>query len=190
MLILHEPVVHSEEGLKGKVALVTGAGHGIGKALVLRWASLSVRLALNDIDARALENVKQLCLANGLKESDILLLPGDVTETYNHSKWLKSTLDHFGHLDILVNNAGKMLLGFVAQTPDVMTSRLFEVNFFAPVELSRKVLPYFLERKSGQIVQIGSAFSRWHAVAMSSYVATKAAAVVSLTTLYLWIQQG
>jgi dehydrogenase/reductase SDR family protein 7 len=167
------------------VALITGAGGGIGEALALRWASMGVKLALNDINAEAVENVKSKCLSSSpaLREGDVLLVHGDVTSFDNHPRWLKQVLDHFGHLDILVNNAGRAVEGQFASVPMSLDKAVFDLNVMGPVSLAKTVLPHFLARGSGQIVQISSNLSRYPAPNASSYAASKAAVWVTAETI-------
>ncbi len=168
-----------DDVLRDKVAFITGAGSGIGRALALRWASKGVRLALNDMNAKSLEETRSMCKALKISGKDVLLLPGDVTRAENQTKWVEAIVSHFGQLDILVNNAGRLVQGVSASVPFEMEKDLLETNLSAPVGLVKAVLPHFKMRKTGYVVQVGSVLSRLPAPTVAAYGASKAAVLVS-----------
>jgi NADP-dependent 3-hydroxy acid dehydrogenase YdfG len=171
--------------LKNKVAFVTGAGSGIGRALARRWAAKGVKLALNGLDKDTLARTKAECLAVGtISDADVLLLPGDVTVHKNHSRWVGEILDHFGHLDILVSNAGRMICGFVEEVSPEDEEGTVKVNVLAPANLARTVLPHMKQRSSGYIVQLGSVLGSLNNPSTSCYNATKAAVTVGHHTYW------
>jgi short-subunit dehydrogenase len=169
----------ADDVLRDKVAFITGAGSGIGRALALRWASKGVRLALNDFNHMDLEQTWNMCQSIKDANKDVLLLPGDVTLLENHTRWINEILAHFGKLDVLVNNAGKVVQGLCAGVPFQTEKSLFDVNLMAPIGLTKAALPNFKERKAGYIVQVGSVLSRMPSPATASYGASKAAVLVS-----------
>ncbi|XP_055916991.1 dehydrogenase/reductase SDR family member 7 [Eupeodes corollae] len=139
--------------LRGQVVWITGASSGIGKYLAIVLAKNGVKLVLSARREQELKNVQQECLkASGgsLNEKDVLVLPMDMVDLNSHEKCLKSVLDHFGTIDILVNNAGRsQRAGW--STIDIEVDReMFELNVFSVINLSRKVLKYFMEKKNSK----------------------------------------
>ncbi|CAG0922566.1 unnamed protein product [Notodromas monacha] len=198
VLRFYEAFGKSDENLRGKVAWITGAGSGIGKALALHWASKSVRLVLTDLNSDSslhwasksvrlvltdlnsdsLEKVKSTIGAmksphTGIE--DVLLLSGDVTVRENHSKWFNSVMNKFGTLDILVNNAGRLVQGELDSVPFELNKDIMDINTMAVVGLTKQVLPHFLKKKSGYVVTTCSIMSYVTLPFLSAYCSSKAA---------------
>ncbi len=164
------------------MALITGAGSGLGEALALRWASVGVKLALNDVNLELLKNVKSKIVSSSsslIGEDDVLLVHGDVTKFEDHAGWLKQILHQFGRLDVLVNNAGRAVEGPLVAVPMSLDRAVFDLNVMGPVSLAKTVLPHFLARGSGHVVQVSSVLSRYALPNASSYSASKAAVWVT-----------
>ena len=89
--------------LAGKVAVVTGAGNGIGKAIAERFAAEGARLAIGDLEADALERTAAAIRAGG---GEVVTTTADLTEEAGAEALVQSAIDSFGGLDILVNNLG------------------------------------------------------------------------------------
>ena len=87
----------------GRVAIVTGAGRGMGRAVAARLAAGGAKLVVNDLDADSAERA-----AGALQESgaEALATPGDVTSSADVARMVASAIERFGRIDILVNNAG------------------------------------------------------------------------------------
>ena len=93
---MEEPV----NSMDGRVALVTGAGRGMGKAIALRLHDMGIAVALNDVDPGI------TTVAAAKVGEDVLAVPADGTSSDSVQRMVAKTLDHFGRLDILVNHAG------------------------------------------------------------------------------------
>ncbi|CAG0922565.1 unnamed protein product, partial [Notodromas monacha] len=193
VLRFYEAFGKSDENLRGKVAWITGAGSGIGKALALHWASKSVRLVLTDLNSDSLEKVKSTI---GTMKSpctgieDVLLLSGDVTVRENHSKWFSSVMNKFGTLDILVNNAGRMVQGEFSQVDVLLDEAIMSLNTMSAVGLTKEILPHFISRKSGHFVQIASVMAYMTAPNVSSYCASKAAIHAYMNSLRMEVSSN
>ncbi len=130
----------------GKVALVTGASAGIGAACARALAARGARLAVTSRNADALQRALPEAFA----------VPGDLTVPADRGRIVESTLGRFGRIDILVNNAGAGLYVPAWQAPDEDARRLFELNFFAPLDLIRLTAPSMRRQGSGFIVNVAS----------------------------------
>lgn len=133
--------------IDGKVVLITGASEGIGAACAEAFRRKGARLSLT---ARSRE---KLAAAAGPED---LITAGDLTEAAVRQQVVERTLERFGAIDILVNNAGVGLYTPSWQTPLATARRLFELNFFAALELIQLVAPSMRERGGGMIVNISS----------------------------------
>jgi 3-oxoacyl-[acyl-carrier protein] reductase len=162
--------------LAGKVALVTGAGQGIGSAIARRLASAGARVGVFDLSATAANLV-----AN---EIDGVALVGDVTRESDLAEALAQLILKAGPVDILVNNAG--IIGKVGPISDISRSELEQVlaiNLIGPFLLSRAVLPNMLEREYGRIVNVASIAGKEGNPNLIPYSVSKAALIAFTKSL-------
>ncbi len=156
--------------LNGKIALVTAAGQGIGRAIAEAFAREGAQLIATDIDAAKLR---------GLKRAKCLKL--DVRSTPDVEALAKDTAREFGALDILVNCAGYVHQGTVLDCSEKDWDLSFDLNVKSMHRTIKAFLPAMLKKKSGSIVNISSAVSSIRGVPdRYAYGATKAA-VIGLT---------
>jgi NAD(P)-dependent dehydrogenase (short-subunit alcohol dehydrogenase family) len=139
--------------LAGKVALVTGSGSGIGRAIAERFAREGARVIVNDLHRdRAEETVQRIAAAGG----EVLAIQADVTQSAAVQAMVEQGLAAFGRIDILVNNAGASqgddILSFDEATWDWNLAVVLKSVYLC----SRAVLPQMIERRSGAIVNISS----------------------------------
>ncbi len=168
-------------GLKGKVALVTGAGSqiGFGRAIAVTLAKEGCDMIVNDINLgqaqRTADEVKTL----GCKS---LAIKADVSSSTEVNKMVQTTLQEFGKIDILVNNAGISIPGkLFVDKPESEWDQEINIVFKGVMICSQAVLPCMLERKYGKIINISSGAGRsGGSDAMIVYSAAKAA-VISFT---------
>lgn len=160
--------------LDGKVAIVTGAARGIGRAIAERLAREGARVAIGDIDAALVEG------AAAEIGGATIGLALDVSDRGSFEAFVDSAEERLGPLDVLVNNAGILLMGPFLDESDAATEREFAVNVMGVVYGMRIVLPRMRERGRGQVVNIASGASFVAPPGEASYAATKHA-VVGLT---------
>lgn len=139
--------------LDGKVALVTGGGHGIGAAVARRFASEGARVGLADIDRAAGEELAaELCEAG----HKVRFLPLDVTRADNWAEAVATLVDAFGGLDILVNNAGIYQRLPLEEIGEDDWDRMMAVNVKGPYLGAKAVLPAMRASGGGAIVNLSS----------------------------------
>jgi len=155
---------------KNKVVWITGASSGIGEALTLLFAKEGAKLVLSSRRKEELMRVK-----NTLKisEENVFILPIDLADTSKANEYTKEVITKFGRIDILINNGGISQRALTKDTPIEIDRKIMEVNFFGTVALTKSVLPYMLEQKSGHIVAMSSIAGKFGFYFRSAYAASK-----------------
>ncbi len=156
--------------INGKVALITGASTGIGKALALALAGRGVHLALGARGEAELEKVAVECRNKGVRAVAIGV---DVAEPDQCKAFVERAIAELGGVDIVVNNAG---IGMWAQFKDVtdlgLYERLMRVNYFGAVHVTHAALPSVIQRK-GLLVAVSSLTGKTGVPTRSGYAASK-----------------
>ncbi|GAC1594934.1 MAG: hypothetical protein NVS3B19_17580 [Ginsengibacter sp.] len=141
------------QSLKGKVALVTGAGKGIGKAIVIALANEGVNVGLIARSEKDLKEVSSLLKQQGVESA---YATADVSNRIEIENAIKNITTQLGAIDILINNAGTGTFGnFLQLDPEVWENQI-KVNVFGVYYAIRAVLPSMIEKKSGDIINISS----------------------------------
>ena len=156
--------------LKNKVIWITGASSGIGEALVYACAKQGARIVLS---ARRKEELQRVVNTAGLTEQTSLIIPFDLSDTSLASSYTEQIIQHFGAIDILINNGGQSQRSKVIDTTGEVERRLFEINYFSAVNLTKAVLPTMLKNKVGKVVVISSIAGKFGFYLRSSYSAAK-----------------
>ena len=139
--------------IRGKTAVVTGAGSGLGRAIALRLAREGANLHLIDIDLAAAEAVALECHARGVQA---IAAKCDVSRLKELEAAASEALRLWGAVDILVNNAGIAWYGHTLKMPADDWERLLAVNLHAPIHLTRLLLPAMLKRPEAHVVNMAS----------------------------------
>lgn len=161
--------------LTGRVIVVTGAGRGIGRALVRRFATESPEaIVVADIDGRA--------AAATADEIGALSVGCDVSREADVQRLVEHVQARHGRIDVFCSNAG-IAVGGGPEAPDSEWQRIWEVNFMAHVYVARHVLPGMLARGEGYLLGTVSAAGLLNHVFAAPYGATKAAAL----SLFEWL---
>lgn len=156
--------------LKNSVAVVTGAGSGIGRALAQTLARKGCHLALVDINAEQLQLTAQLLAGYEVRVSAHVL---DVADRAGVAALPDAVLAAHGQVDLLFNNAGVALSGTFAQTSEADFDWLMEINFHGLVRMTRAFLPLLLQRPQARIVNISSLFGLISPPGQTAYSASK-----------------
>lgn len=160
--------------LTGKRAILTGASGGIGRALAAALVKAGARVALASRNVGALEGLAAEVRAAG---GEAIVVPTDVTRDEDRSRLVETTVTRLGGVDLLINNAGVGSWGhFASSTPEIMR-QVMEVNFFAPVELTRLAMPHLTRGNQSAVVNIASMCGRKGMPAWAEYSASKCALV-------------
>lgn len=138
--------------LRGKVAVISGASKGLGKAIAFGLAEEGVNLALNARGADLLGKVAEE--VSGRHGVETLAVPGDMSQLADVQAFVRKTLDRYGRIDILVNCAGSSQGGIFWEAPDQVWLDSWGLKLFGYVRLMREVMPHMIRQGSGRIVNI------------------------------------
>jgi NAD(P)-dependent dehydrogenase (short-subunit alcohol dehydrogenase family) len=150
---------------ENKVWLITGASSGFGRAIAEAALDRGDRVVAT---ARDPDQLSDLATADRVH-----VIPLDVTDPEQRRGAVDGAIGAFGRIDVLVNNAGRTQVGAVEETTDAELRSLFELHFFAPVALTRAVLPHMRAQGGGAIVQMSSVGGQITAPGFGAYCATK-----------------
>jgi short-subunit dehydrogenase len=155
--------------------LITGASGGIGRALADELLARGARVLAFARRAKVLDEWREghTTSKNSTTSNSLATFSGDVTRAEDRAAVLRLAEDHWGGLDCLINNAGLGALGRFAESDPETLRRVFEVNFFAAVELTRGALPLLTAGKTPLIVNIGSILGHRATPQNSEYCASK-----------------
>lgn len=120
--------------LQGKVAIISGSGRGIGRALALKLASEGARVVVNDLDDAQAQEVVTMIRASG---GDAVACVGNVTNEDFGERFVQTALQQFGGLDIIVNNAGYTQDGVIQKQTDEQFQAMLDVHVTAPFRILR-----------------------------------------------------
>ncbi|GLR68394.1 beta-ketoacyl-ACP reductase [Acidocella aquatica] len=133
--------------LRGKVALVTGGGRGIGRAVCLKLASEGARLVINDLDAKVAHEIAGAIKAEG---GQAVICAGSVTAPDFGDRFIATALEEFGDVDIIVNNAGFTWDGMAVRMSDEQFDAILDVHVKAPFRILRAAGRYFREAAASE----------------------------------------
>jgi 2-hydroxycyclohexanecarboxyl-CoA dehydrogenase len=167
--------------LKGKAAIVTGGGSGIGRATALALGLEGARVAIADIAAENARRVRDEVAESGF--SSAIACPVDLTKRTEVEQMVKTVLEEFGQIDILVNCAGWDRLEPFVESSEETWDKILAINFKSVLYTVKAVLPHMISRGSGKIINISSDAGRvgssWEAV----YSGAKGAVIAFSKTL-------
>jgi len=165
--------------IKDRVAVITGSGQGIGKAIALTFAREGAKIVVNDIpfnEAKALETVEELRKLG--VEAELFL--ADVSKEDEVNSMVEKVLQRFGRIEILVNNAGINRDGLVHKGNLSNWEAVMEVNLTGPFNCTKAVLPSMRGQGYGRIVNLSSLTARI-GIFGTGYYATSKSGLIGLT---------
>ncbi len=160
--------------LVGKRAVLTGASGGIGRAVATALVKAGARVALASRNADKLNELASALRGTG---GEVLAVPTDVTNPDDRQRLVETAVSAFGGLDLLVNNAGVGSWGHFADSTEAICRTVMEVNFFAPIELTRLALSHLTLGNQPAVVNVTSMCGRKGMPAWPEYSASKFALV-------------
>jgi len=163
--------------LEGQVAIVTGAGQGIGRAIALTLAREGATVVVNDIDLEKAEKVAEEIKSQG---GQALPVQADVSVGDEVNNLVEKTLDSYKRVDILVNNAGVAKMTRFLELTEAEWDRTMNINIKGQFLCSKAVIAHMIKQKRGKIVNIASLAAHIGAPGLAAYGASKGG-VVQLT---------
>jgi 3-oxoacyl-[acyl-carrier protein] reductase len=167
-------------GLKGKVALITGASKGLGRAIAEEFAKEGVHVS---ICARGKEDLEKA--ATGLRQHGVTVVAtqADVTQMDDVQQVIDKTLKQLGRIDVLVNNAGDAWAWHMVNTTDEEWRYCMEVNLYSAVRFTRGVVPHMRQQGGGRIINMSTVGGHTPGGAGVDYNSAKAAMLAFSKTL-------
>ena len=175
------------QSLKGKNAVITGAGKGIGKAIAVALAAEGVNLALIARTEKDLQAVAQELKPSGVK---VEFATADVASREQVDQAVTNLTKAVGPIDILINNAGIGQFGKFMELSPEEWEQIVKVNLFGPYYVTRAVLPSMLQRQTGDIVNVSSTAGQKGSPLTSAYSASKFGLIGMSESLMLEVRKS
>ena len=167
--------------LQGKIAVVTGAGRGIGRAISLGFAKAGAHIAVSDIEPSTLEETAAAVKALG---RETLAVPADMGNTQDIDRMISQAKDTFGRIDIMVNNAGVTRTAYIMDVSEEDWDRIHRVNakgvFFGMQRAARDMIE---QGSGGRIINIASIAGKGYTGASNAAYSASKGAVLAMTQL-------
>ena len=158
--------------LKDKVAIITGSGRGIGRAIAIAYAAEGARVV---VAARSTHELDKVAAEIAAQSGEVLGVPTDMRVRTDVENLIQQTVDRFGRIDILVNNAGVNPRGLFLDSTDEEWEQGWQINVMGVVYCCRAALPIMQQQGSGNIINVGSGMGQVGHAHLSVYCASKAA---------------
>lgn len=152
-----------------KIVWITGASSGIGEEMAMQAARNGARVILSARSLESLENVRTRLKNPG----NHFCLELDLEHSSNFQELAARIIARYNRIDILINNGGLSQRSTVAETPLEIDRKIMEINYFGNIALTKAVLPFMIEQKSGHIIVISSIAGKFGFFLRSAYSASK-----------------
>lgn len=162
------------EMVKGKVAIITGAGNGIGRACAIEFASRGMKVVVGDVDEKASRETVQMITD---KQGEAIYINMDVSLENSVKEAVEQTIERFGGLDIMFANAAIELQKYIIDTEEHEWDRVMAVNLKGVFLCSRYALKYFMKQRSGTILMTASPHALCTYEEIAAYAASKGGVV-------------
>lgn len=173
--------------IDGRVAIVTGGGKGIGRAVAIGMAGAGARVV---VAARSADDCAAVAAEIEATGGEALAVPADVGDAADRARLVTATVDRFGGIDVLVNNAGLLRPHHVVKVTEDEFDEIFRTNVKGPVFLAQQALPHLLEA-GGSIINVSALGAFQPMAGIGAYCAAKAAMVNwTMTMSKEWAPQG
>jgi len=160
--------------LEGRVAVVTGAGRGIGGATARQLSRAGAQVALLDLDPAGVNRTAE---AIGLEGGEALAFTNDITDSFAVERTLDRVIDEWGRIDVLVNNAGVLSEAPLEDLTDEDLEESLDINLRGTLVCTRATVPHMVARGAGRVISAASMSTRIGAVGLTAYSASKGAIV-------------
>jgi 3-oxoacyl-[acyl-carrier protein] reductase len=158
--------------LKGKTAIVTGSGRGLGKAIALKLAQMGANIVLNDIaESDAIDATAEEFKSQGF---NVIVTKGDVRNSEDVENMIKAAVDAFGSIDILVNNAGITRDTLMIRMTEKDWDDVLDINLKGAFICTKAAAKVMIKQRSGKIVNIASVSGVMGNAGQANYSASKA----------------
>lgn len=155
---------------KNKVVVVTGASSGIGNEIVNHLMQFEANIVLCARNEKAMLEIVQ---TKNHKQENYLIYSIDFSQSNNYDELKNAVISKFGKIDILIHNAGIAQKSLAQETNEEVERRIMEVNYFAPVLLTKAILPQMIKQGKGQIIAISSILGEIGLPNVAPYCASK-----------------
>lgn len=155
---------------QNKIVWITGASSGIGEYLVYELVKLGARVILS---ARRIEELERVVHSSGAQKDQVHILPIDLANHSELASKVQQAVSWAGHVDILINNGGISQRSLVTSTNLEVEKKIFDVNYFGTVELSRHMAKHMIKHGSGHINVVSSVLGKLSVPGRSSYCSSK-----------------
>ena len=170
----------AEVPLEGRVALVTGSGRGIGRAIALKLARCGASLIVNDLESAGPAQVVEEIRALGGKATAIL---GDISLPDQASQIIEGSVSAYGRLDILVNNAGITRDGLILRMSDADWDQVLSINLKGAFLCTKAALRHMVRQRWGRIISIASVVGLMGNAGQANYASAKAGLIALTKTV-------
>lgn len=156
---------------ENKVVWITGASSGIGEALAYEYVNRGAKVIISSPEVDKLHALNDNF--NSLRPGSSLVVPIDLTRSNEIAAIVKKVIKQAGRIDILINSAGISQRSLVIETPVEIDRKVFEINYFGTIVLTKSVLPHMISKGGGTVVVISSIVGKFGFPLRSAYSASK-----------------